>query len=453
MLTCVRLLQRTMMLYRSNAIRAFTPLRCDASEISDAFKTASSTSNYMSKPVISFENEESEINVLPLRYDSRFSAEKWYLMIGCLGGLGGSMSKWMVKQGARKFVFLGRSGLQKPTARKLVEDLEQAGASIKVVQGDIIEYEHVRTCVDVIGDEQIGGVVQAAMGLSEALWTTMSNKSWHTGIDPKVTGTWNLHEAIKGKDSALDFFLMTSSISGSVGTATESNYCAANYFLDVFARHRRAQGLPATSVALGMISEVGYLHENPEIEALLLRKGIQAINEDELLQILDRAIAHPGRTSSVSSADPFAASHILTGLEPHGIKKMRAQGYDANNPTLGDPRAALLASSLDGDSDAALKSNSGLPAELAAALEEGGEVVEACVSLIANRFSNLVLIPSAKIEVQKPLIKFGMDSMLAAEFRTWFYQAFKVDVPFLTLLNETTTIQSLGEIVANEVAQ
>src|ERR1700754_4208317 len=104
----------------------------------------------------------------------------------------------------------------------------------------------------------------------------MSNADWHTSIQPKLTGTWNLHHAIQGKDDELEFFFMTSSISGSVGTATEANYCAANYFLDVFARYRRSLGLPANAIGLGMISEVGYLHENPDIEALLLRKGIQA---------------------------------------------------------------------------------------------------------------------------------------------------------------------------------
>ena len=39
-----------------------------------------------------------------------------------------------------------------------------------------------------------------------------------------------------------------------------------------------------------MISEVGYLHEHPDIEQLMKRKGIPAINEDELLQIMDLAL-------------------------------------------------------------------------------------------------------------------------------------------------------------------
>lgn len=114
----------------------------------------------------------------------------------------------------------------------------------------------------------------------------MSNTSWHTSVKPKVQGTWNLHNAIKGKDQSLEFFMMTSSVAGSVGTATESNYTAANSFMDNFAKYRRMHGLPATSIGLGAISEVGYLHENPEIEAVLLRKGITPIKEDELLSTL-----------------------------------------------------------------------------------------------------------------------------------------------------------------------
>lgn len=55
--------------------------------------------------------------------------------------------------------------------------------------------------------------------------------------------------------------------------------------------------------------------------------------------------------------------------------------------------------------------------------------------------------PFDKIDGARPLAKIGMDSMLVAEFRTWFYHAFKVDVPFLDLLDAAVTIRSLGEMV------
>ena len=123
--------------------------------------------------------------------------------------------------------------------------------------------------------KRIGGAVQASMGLQECLFSNMTSEAWQAAILPKFKGTWNLHSAVEGID--LDFFLIFSSVSGSVGTATESNYCAANAFLDSFTRWRRATGKPASSIGLGNIAEVGYLHENPEIEALLNRCGIQPL--------------------------------------------------------------------------------------------------------------------------------------------------------------------------------
>ena len=87
--------------------------------------------------------------------------------------------------------------------------------------------------------------------------------------------------------------------------------------------YRRSLGLPAVSVGLGMISEVGYLHENPEIEALLLRKGIQPIPESEFLTVIDVALS----TSSLPEKtyinhdygyDEGASAHILTPPFPQG---------------------------------------------------------------------------------------------------------------------------------------
>lgn len=61
--------------------------------------------------------------------------------------------------------------------------------------------------------------------------------------------------------------------------------------------------------------------------------------------------------------------------------------------------------------------------------------------------------PFAKIDGARPLAKIGMDSMLVAEFRTWFYHAFKVDVPCLELLNAAIIIQPLGEMVEKVVVE
>ncbi|KUI73219.1 Polyketide synthase-nonribosomal peptide synthetase [Cytospora mali] len=450
-----KLLDQVVSLMRAGTIKPFSSFEAnqvfDVSEIPSALRFFSSR-NRIGKVAISMENATSPLRVQPLRYATRLSSDKSYIMIGCLGGLGRSLSRWMLGRGARKFVFVGRSGTDKPSARRIVEDLTAAGAECTVVRGDVVNYDDVKKAVDAV-QGKIGGVVQAAMGLNEALFTTMPNKYWHTGIDPKVIGTWNIHNAIQseGKDSELEFFLMTSSVSGSVGTATESNYCAGNHFLDMFARHRRSQGRPALAIGFGMISEIGYLHDNPEIEALLLRKGIQAINEDEFLQITDLAMARPMELPHVW--DVSAANHVLTGLEPFGFMELRRKGFEVTNLTFNDPRALVLAGVLDSDADAALKQQDGsLPAEVAKAMdEEGATLVDAVQQHIKVRFGNLVLTPADKVPPQKPLAEFGMDSMIAAEFRTWFFQAFKFDVPFLELLSKTVTVSSLAKMVAEDI--
>ncbi|KAL9091247.1 MAG: hypothetical protein Q9159_001542 [Coniocarpon cinnabarinum] len=442
------LLQETMNLYRAGHIRNAQVAHFDASEVAAAFQEFG-VINRMGKIVVSLEDPTAMVQYLPPKHSSVFSADKSYLMIGCLGGLGRSMSKWMMSRGARKFVFLGRSGTDRTPARQLVEDLEDQGAQVTVVRGDVVRYADVEKAVAAIKGP-IGGVIQAAMGLNESLFTTMPNEYWHTGIDPKVIGTWNLHNAIKGKDAELDFFLMTSSISGSVGTATESNYCAGNFFLDTFARFRHAQGLPARSIGLGMISEVGYLHENPEIEAILLRKGIQAISEGEMLQIVDLALSSDAQHACAEDAN--AASHVLTGLEPFGLKNLRKKGFEGESPVLHDPRATVLLSALGASGGAGGSSASGLPTEIAEAMEAGAPLNEAVQGVIARKFCNFILLPLEKLDPSQALSDFGMDSMLAAEFRSWFYQLFKVDIPFLTLLAKTTNVHSLAQNVAEELS-
>ncbi len=301
----------------------------------------------------------------------------------------------------------------------------------------------------------------------------MSNEYWHTGIDPKVQGTWHLYNALRAQchDTSLDFFLMTSSASGSVGTATESNYCAANHFLDAFARHLRTRPdrpiRGAVALGLGMISEVGYLRDNPEIEALLLRKGIQAIDADELVQIVDLALSSSSREQNQEhemgihhAYDRFAASHLLTGMEAFGLKELRKQGFEGTNLAWDDPRAGILANALDGNStNAGHLSGHGhniLPTEVVQRMEDSERpksLADAVLDHVRACFGNLVLMKFDAVDVHKPVAGYGMDSMIAAEFKTWFYQNMAVDIPLLTLLDKTSNLETLCGLALTELVR
>ncbi|KAI0879957.1 polyketide synthase [Annulohypoxylon maeteangense] len=458
-----KLVAETLQLYRAKEIPSLPMKVFDVSQIAQAYRYFGSKDR-LGKVVISMENPCARIPVALATYMSVFDAEKVYLLVGCLGGLGRSLSRWMMTRGARHFVFLGRSGADKPSARQLVSQLEEVGATVRVVRGDVSKAADVTAAVStcVTAGQRIGGVIQAAMGLHEALFTRMPNEAWHTGIDPKWQGTWNLHNALqvhieKDRQNEPDFFLLTSSVSGTVGTATESNYCSANGFLDAFSRWRRSRGQPCVSVGLGMISEVGYLHENPEIEALLLRKGIQPLNEEEFLQVVDLALA------SEAVCNPKEA-HLLTGLEPAAIRELSVRGFDVtSHGTLIEARAAILLASLLAEKKVISDSQGGqisvvtaapwfrnVPAALSAAFSpeaDADTMLEAILRLIKKRFSNLILMPPDQINENKPLPDFGVDSMIASEFRSWFWSVFHVDIPFLDIMSAQTHIIKLAEVV------
>lgn len=287
----------------------------------------------------------------------------------------------------------------------------------------------------------------------------MSSESWHKSIDPKIHGSWNLYNALRGRQDHLEFFLLTSSISGSVGTATESNYCAANSFQDAFACYLRSVGLPAIAIGLGMISEVGYLHEHPEIETLLLRKGLHAISEDELLQICDIALAATASTNIYPGSCNFSDGHLLTGLEAQGLQGIRNRGFEGSSHVLDDPRASIMAGILSSDhsndTETLAEHSSRLPKQVAAALSSGDmaepTLLLSVQALLAQKTCNLLLLPAQDLEAQTQLSRFGMDSMLAAELRQFIYHTFEVDISFLTLLAKPTSVASLAELIARQL--
>ena len=61
----------------------------------------------------------------------RFHADAAYLLVGCLGGLGRSLTMWMLEHGCRNFVFLSRSG----DDEKAVADVVSTVSSTTRIRG------------------------------------------------------------------------------------------------------------------------------------------------------------------------------------------------------------------------------------------------------------------------------------------------------------------------------
>lgn len=105
-----------------------------------------------------------------------FDVNSSYVLAGGLGGLGRSIARWMVNNGAKHLIFLSRSGLVKPEAQKLVEELTNVGASIASFACDLTDEKSVKAIVEDCTRDlpPICGVIQGAMVLQVTFAITIS---------------------------------------------------------------------------------------------------------------------------------------------------------------------------------------------------------------------------------------------------------------------------------------
>ncbi|GAB1196570.1 hypothetical protein APSETT444_005842 [Aspergillus pseudonomiae] len=449
------LLAKALKLLRRNVIRPIPSTQYDLSYLPEAVSHLSQD-DYVGRVVLT-RTPNTAVPIHTVAEPLMFNSEASYLLIGCLGGLGRSLTTWMVSRGARHFIFLSRSGADKPEAAALVKELHELTRSqyldltVQVVRGDVSIRDDVSRAIS-CATKPIKGVVQAAMVLKDTLFTEMSLAQFNQVLHPKMLGTIHLHELLQGHD--LDFFVMTSSVLGAIGAAMQSNYSAANAYLDHMARHRQSLGLQATSIALGMILNVGHVEEHPEVEKALKRNGMYGISVDEYLLMMEFACRRRDLSSTTNSHgpykyDPCATAHIVTGMDPTRVSRAGGKSLWLKDNRLRNLVAALGGGNHGDGFNAEQSAGPSTHELLEAARAEGGvaAVKVTTLGLILARFSKLVLLPVHKIDPGKALAHYGMDSMISAELKSWAWKEFTVDLPFLGLLDQSLTFDGLAETI------
>lgn len=265
----------------------------------------------------------------------------------------------------------------------------------------------------------------------------MTADEFRAPIYPKVAGTWNLHRVSDEQGLKLDFFTLLSSVSGVVGQKAQSNYNAGNVFLDSFAAYRQAQGLPACSVNLGVIEDVGYLTERDHLSRRLESQGWTPINESLLHKILRFSILQ--QQPQTSPVSPDSAAQLITGIPVPllaGSPLQPFHRFSPLRPTAGSSGGAAGGSSQE--SHLATLKNAGQ------SKGAGGEVDYAALLASAVEAVNAVLMRSLgmkePLEVGRPLASYGIDSLVAVELRNWARSELGVEISALDIVGAKTLV-------------
>ncbi|MGW7533245.1 type I polyketide synthase [Amycolatopsis sp. NPDC054798] len=215
------------------------------------------------------------------------------LITGGTGALGGLVARHLVTaHGVRHLVLASRRGADAPGAAELTAELAALGAEATAVACDAADRDALARVLGAIPAEHpLTGVVHAAGALDNGLLESLTPERLAAVMRPKADVALNLHELTREHD--LRAFVLFSSIAGLIGGPGQGNYAAANAFLDALAQQRRAQGLPAVSLAWGVWEHSGGMVDllGKTDLARLARDGIRPLSDEEGLALFDVALS------------------------------------------------------------------------------------------------------------------------------------------------------------------
>ncbi|MFD9262538.1 type I polyketide synthase, partial [Streptomyces sp. NPDC059538] len=252
-----------------------------------------------------------------------FGADSHVLLTGGLGTLGRLLARHLVKQhGVRKLLLTGRRGAATPGAQEFTAELASLGAEVTVAACDTGDRAALAALLAAVpADRPLTAVVHAAGVTDDSVLAGLTAQRMAGVLRPKADAALHLHELTRDLD--LTAFVLFSSLAGTLGSAGQGNYAAANAFLDALAQRRRGEGLPALSLAWGLWAQESALTGDLGAADLnrLARSGIGALSAEEGLDLFDAAVASGAAVLTAAhldlrTVDPDAVAVVLRGLAP-----------------------------------------------------------------------------------------------------------------------------------------
>lgn len=247
--------------------------------------------------------------LLKYEYDNSENADDIMFEDGCLivtggtGGLGLAISKYFAMKGVKNICLISRKKLpnqdewksiiendkdckEANIIREIIE-IQETGANVFTRSADVVDKSQMQELFDEVTNTygSIEGVVHCAGIAGDGFIVNKPLNTFMEVLAPKIIGTKILQELVEGKE--LKVFILFSSITTLFGGPGQSDYTAANAYLDAFAQYRSTKNETATSINWPAWSETGMAVDYHVSDAQTVFKSVTTA---EALSILDEIL-------------------------------------------------------------------------------------------------------------------------------------------------------------------
>ena len=237
------------------------------------------------------------------------------LITGGTGALGLSVARWLAGRGVDDITLMARSAPD-ATAREVIDRLTADGTTVRVVSGSATDPDDcARALTEASTDAPLHHVFHLAGTTADGAFHRMDDDAFGKVFAAKAAGADRIAEAAAGHP--LRSFVLFSSVSSCLGAAGQTNYAAANGYLNGLATALRARGIPATAVAWGPWEpgDKGGLAADAQARAALERAGLRPLTDQEAWPVL-AASSPGGEPVTVAVAADFTRYAERLGTHP-----------------------------------------------------------------------------------------------------------------------------------------
>jgi acyl transferase domain-containing protein/NADPH:quinone reductase-like Zn-dependent oxidoreductase/thioesterase domain-containing protein/acyl carrier protein len=407
--------------------------RFEAEGTIDAFRYMSQRKN-IGKVVVALESQESRVESQEpegeaAAGEATVRKDGTYLVTGGLGALGLQVAGWLADEGAGAIALVSRRR-ESPEVADQLAAIRNKGSRVVVLPGDVTDAASLAAALGQLPGERppLRGVVHAAGVLADGVLADMDLEQFDRAMRPKVQGAWNLHVATQS--APLDWFVMFSSVASVLGSPGQGNYAAGNALLDVLAAHRRAHGLPATTINWGPWSGAGMAGEAGRGEAVQSR-GMGLLPPERALDLLGKLLRSDTAQIVVMDAQWDDMFRLMGSRRPSLLAEIASEVEQAGG--------AATTSRVD-------------RAFLDQLLAADEPTRHALVSeYIRDELARIMGVEPESLDAEQPLSTFGLDSLLALELKNNLEGRLDFTLPMAKLM-EGPSITSLAQETVRLVA-